>query len=279
VRRPRRDRGSGPRSGGLRYGVNCSILFTELPLSERPVAARSAGFEAVEFWWPFDTAVPSDAEADAFVAAIENAGVALASLNLFAGDMAAGERGLLSWPGRETEFRDSVEAALGIAERLGCRVFNALWGNRLDGVDPQAQDELGAENLRFAAQAAHRIDGTIAVEPISTSDAYPLRTAADALAVIDRAPGPGVGLLADLYHLAVNGDDVDRVIAEHAGRIAHVQLADAPGRHQPGSGELPLRRYLAALRDRGYDGWVCLEYEPIGPSGESFERLGDLADP
>lgn len=259
--------------GAHRFGVNCSILFTELPWYERPAAASAAGFDAVEFWWPFHEAVPPDAEVEAFVAAIDGAGVQLVGLNLFAGDMPAGERGLLSWPGREREFRDSLEVALDIAERLGCRIFNALWGNRLDGVDPQAQDDLGVRNLSYAAQAAQRIGGTIVVEPISTTPTYPLRVAADALAVIDRAGEENVGLLADLYHLAVDGDDVHQVIVDHIVRIAHVQIADAPGRHEPGTGELPLADHLRTLRENGYDGWVCLEYEPSGSSIDSFRWL------
>lgn len=104
-----------------RYVVNCSILLTEHPLLHRPQAARDAGFEAIEFWWPFTESVPADAEVDAFVRAVANAGVRLVALNFAGGDMAAGERGLLSVPGRGQEFRDNVDVAVGIAERLGTR--------------------------------------------------------------------------------------------------------------------------------------------------------------
>ena len=273
-------------SHGLRYAVNCSILFTELPLLERPAAARQAGFEAVEFWWPFAEAVPADRDADAFVTAIQDAGVQLIGLNFFAGDMPAGDRGLVSWPKRSGEFRDNIDATLGIGGRLGCRAFNALYGNRVDGlataqqdgISAVEQDEVAVENLGLAAQAAARIDATVLVEPVSGADRYPLRTAADVLAVIDRVQAaydvPNVGLLADLYHLAVNGDDVDRVIAEHTDRIAHVQIADAPGRNEPGTGTLPLESQLAALADHGYDGWVSLEYKPATTTVDSFGWLG-----
>jgi len=263
----------------LRYEVNCSILFTEVPLLERPAAARAAGFDAVEFWWPFATAVPTDAEADAFVAAIRDAGVQLVGLNFFAGDMPGGDRGLVSWTGREAEFRANVEATIGIGEQLGCRAFNALYGNRLDGVEAQRQDDLGVENLVIAAAAADRIGATVLIEPVSGAPSYPLRTAADALAVIDRANAAGaasVGLLADLYHLAVNGDDVDKVIAEHTARVAHVQIADDPGRNEPGTGSLPLDEQLTALETHGYSGWVGLEYKPSGASADSFGWL-DIA--
>ena len=112
------------------YAVNCSILFTELPLLERPAAAKQAGFDAVEFWWPWPVAVPGDAEIDEFVAAVTDAGVQLIGLNFAAGDMPGGDRGLVSWPARSGEFRDNVDVTVGIGERLGCRAFNALYGNR-----------------------------------------------------------------------------------------------------------------------------------------------------
>lgn len=262
----------------LRYEVNCSILFTELPVLDRPAAAKEAGFDAVEFWWPFADAVPGDADVDAFVRAVEDAGVRLVGLNFAAGDMPGGDRGLVSWPDRAQEFRDNVDVTIGIGERLGCTAFNALYGNRVDGVRPESQDDLGAQNLALAAQVAARIGGTVLVEPVSGAERYPLLTAADALAVIDRvrAGGSGVdnlGLLADLYHLAVNGDDVDKVIADHADRVAHVQIADHPGRHEPGTGGLPLDRQLADLEAAGYAGWVGLEYKASGSTVDSFDWL------
>ena len=261
----------------LPYEVNCSILFTELPLLERPAAAREAGFGAVEFWWPFAEAVPSDGEVEAFVRSVRDAGVRLAGLNFAAGDLAGGDRGLVSWPARSSEFRDNLEVTVGIGERLGCRAFNALYGNRVEGADPAAQDDLATENLALAGRAAARVGGTVLVEPVSGAPRYPLRTAADAVAVIDRvADRTGVanlGLLCDLYHLAVNGDDLDQVIAAYGDRVAHVQIADAPGRGAPGTGGLDLDRYLTRLAAAGYAGWVGLEYRPAGASADSFDWL------
>ncbi|GLY67054.1 hydroxypyruvate isomerase family protein [Amycolatopsis taiwanensis] len=257
----------------MRYDVNLSILFTELPLLQRAEAARKAGFGAVEFWWPFDRAVPSDTEVDAFERSITDAGVRLVGLNFFAGDMPSGDRGLVSWPGREREFADSVAVAIGIAERLGCRTFNALYGNRIDGADPSAQDDLAVSNLDSAAAAAERIGARLVIEPLSGAERYPLRTAADALAVIDKVGRENLALLFDLYHLAVNGDDLDAVIDGHIDRIGHVQIADVPGRHQPGTGSLDIERYLRKLADRSYEGCVGLEYIPAGPSEQSFGWL------
>jgi hydroxypyruvate isomerase len=262
----------------VRYAANLSILFTELDLTARPAAARAAGFDAVEFWWPFPTATPAAADVDTFVAAVRDAGVQLVGLNFFAGDMPAGERGVVSWPGREAEFRAGVRVAVDIALRLGCRRFNALYGNRLPGVDPAAQDKVALDNLEFAAAAVREIDGTVLLEPVSGVPAYPLTTGRHVLTVIDELAARGTdgfGLLADLYHLSVNGDDVDRLVREHTDRISHVQIADAPGRHEPGTGDLDLPRLLRALAAQGYDGYVSAEYVP---AGRTVDGLGWLAE-
>ncbi len=274
----------------LRFEVNCSILFTELPLLERPAAAKAAGFDAVEFWWPFPQAVPADRDVTAFLRALADAGVRLVGLNFFAGDMPGGDRGLVSWPGRETEFRDSVDVLVGIAEATGCRAFNALYGNRVEGVDPAAQDDLAVANLALAARAVAHLGGTVLVEPLTRAEnpRYPLSTAQEAIAVVDRVQAEtgvrNLALLADLYHLARNGENLDEVIDRYAARVGHVQVADVPGRHQPGTGELDLDRYLARLERVGYTGWVGLEYKPLGPSADSFawlprERRGASAGP
>ncbi|WP_232021696.1 MULTISPECIES: hydroxypyruvate isomerase family protein [Pseudonocardia] len=243
--------------------ANCSILFPDLPITARPAAAAAAGFDAVEFWWPFERSVPGDAEIDGFVTAVSDAGVVLSGLNFTGGDMAAGERGILSDPARRAEFADNVDVAVGIGERLGATGFNALYGNRLDGLDPAAQDEAAAENLALAGRAAARIGAVALLEPISGIDRYPLRTAADAVAVLDRTGSDDVRLLLDVFHLAVNGDDPAAAIDQHADRIGHVQIADAPGRGEPGTGTLP----IAALVDRvvaaGYRGRISLEYRPV----------------
>jgi len=261
----------------LPVAVNCSILFTERALLERPAAARAAGFDAVEFWWPFAEAVPTQGDVDGFVGAIEAAGVRLVGLNFAAGDMPGGDRGLVSWPGREDEFRANVEIAVGIGQRLGTGAFNALYGNRVQGADPQEQDALAAANLAFAARAAASIGAAVLLEPVSGAPRYPLLTAADVLAVIDRVEletdASNLRLLADLYHLSVNGDDLDAAIAKHTPRVGHVQIADAPGRHEPGTGKLELDRHLSDLQAAGYAGYVALEYIPSTTTEDSFDWL------
>lgn len=256
--------------------ANISILFTELPMVERPAAARKAGFTAIEAWWPFASAAPADAEVDAFERAVRDAGVELVSLNGFAGDMAGGDRGLLSWLGRELEFEDNLDLLLAIGVRLGCGRFNLLYGNRQDGVDPAAQDELALDQLARAATAAQRGGATVVIEPLSGAPAYPLRTADDVLKVIDRLPQSLAGttlLLADLYHLCVNGEDVPTVLDRVHGRIGHVQVADAPGRHEPGTGSADLDGWVRQLRDLGYQGSIGLEYAPLHSTTEGLAEL------
>ncbi|HEX5120662.1 MAG TPA: TIM barrel protein [Pseudonocardiaceae bacterium] len=260
----------------MRYAANLSILFTELELTARPAAARAAGFEAVEFWWPFPTATPDADAVTAFTTAIRDAEVQLIGLNFYADDLKAGHRGVVSWPGREAEFQAGVRAAVRIGASLGCRKFNALYGNRLPDTDPAVQDAVALANLRFAADAVSEIGGTVLLEPVSGMPAYPLTTAAHALAVMDQVEG--LGLLADLYHLSVNGDDVDRVIREHTDRISHVQIADAPGRHEPGTGSLTIKRWLRALADRGYSGHVAAEYVPASTTTEGLGWLTEFAE-
>lgn len=249
----------------MSFVVNCSILLTELPLLQRPQAARDAGFDAVEFWWPFEDAVPGDAEIEAFIGAITDAGVRLTGLNLAGGDMAAGERGLLSDPARRQLVRDNADIAFGIADRLGTRAVNALYGNRPEGVDAHTQDEVAAANLAHLGRVAEQHGAILLIEPLSGVDGYPLRTAADVFTVIDRVGVPSLRLLADLYHLSVNGDDIEAVIDSQVDRIGHVQIADVPGRGAPGTGSLDIGRYLQRLDDRGYRGNVSLEYRADGP--------------
>ncbi|MBO0747083.1 MAG: TIM barrel protein [Acidimicrobiaceae bacterium] len=256
----------------LPYAVNCSILFTELPLLERAAAAKAAGFDAVEFWWPFADPVPGDDEVELFVRSVQDAGTRLVALNFYGGH--SGEPGILSIPGRAREFRDNIPAAVEIGARLGAVGFNALYGARLQGDLAKEQHDLATESLVLAARAAGEIGACVLVEPLSASRGTPLLTAADAAAVVGRvreAGGPAIGILCDLYHLGVNGDDIDAAIDRYTPVIAHVQIADHPGRGEPGTGKLDLDRYLAALQGQGYSGWVSLEYQP------TTSTLGSLA--
>ncbi|MFJ6833615.1 TIM barrel protein [Streptomyces sp. NPDC091209] len=265
-----------------RFNVNLSILFTELPLLERPAAAAAAGFTAVELWWPWvDSPTPEQSELDALRQAIEDAGVRLTGLNFYAGQLPGPDRGALSIPGEESaRFRANIDVAADFAGSLGCTALNALYGNRVEGVDPSEQDALALENLALAARAADWIGAILLVETLNELESphYPLVTAPAGVAVVDKVnAATGLGnarFLMDLYHLSMNGEDLPRVIAEYADRTGHVQIADNPGRGAPGTGTLPLEELLGQLAEAGYEGWVGLEYKPGDrPSAESFDWL------
>ncbi|WP_067691335.1 hydroxypyruvate isomerase family protein [Nocardia jejuensis] len=250
--------GGAPR----KFDVNCSILFTDLPLTQRPAAAKAAGFDAVEFWWPFgEDPIPADRDIDAFIRSIHDAGVQLVGLNFI--DLIPAGRGLVSVPGEQNRFRDNIDVVVGIAERTGCRALNALYGNRIPGEDPEKQDELALENLRLAAAAAQRIDATVLLEALNAHESqdYPIVSAAHAVRVIEQVGEPNVRFLCDLYHLARMGENLPAVIDTWARYIGHVQIADSPGRGRPGTGALDFEVLFAALDKTGYDGWIGLEYK------------------
>ncbi|WP_405824003.1 TIM barrel protein [Streptomyces sp. NBC_00838] len=268
-----------------RFDVNLSILFTELPLLERPAAAAAAGFTAVELWWPWiETPTPPRTELDALKKALDDAGTRLVGLNFYAGRLPGPDRGALSLPGEESDrFRANIDVAAGFAASAGCTALNALYGNRVDGVDAKTQDALALENLVLAARAADRVGATLLIEALNRPESphYPLVSAEAAIDVVDRvneATGLGnTAFLLDVYHLSMNGLDAEalaEVIDRYADRTGHVQIADNPGRGAPGTGTLPLQDLLDRLRKAGYEGWVGLEYKPGDrPSAESFDWL------
>ncbi|MEU7802539.1 TIM barrel protein [Micromonospora arborensis] len=269
----------------LRIAANISMLYGHLPLLDRPAAAAAAGFEAVECWWPFSAPVPGDQEVDAFENALDDAGVRLVALNMVEGNMLAGDRGLLSSPRRQGEFLDGIDTAVGFADRTGCRVLNALYGNREDDVDPDRQDQLALESLAAAATAAEAIGATVVLEAINAQEApnYPLGDA-DALRSAVDAVNAVTGLrntrmLCDLYHHGRSGEDVPALLEFHASRIGHVQIADTPDRGRPGSGALDYPAIFATLQEIQYSGWIGLEYEPTRDPAIDYDWLAGWRAP
>ncbi|MFD0418948.1 TIM barrel protein [Streptomyces sp. NPDC127108] len=263
-----------------RFNVNLSILFTELPLLERPAAAAKAGFGAVELWWPWvDAPTPERSELDALKKAIEDAGVRLVGLNFYAGQLPGPDRGALSIPGEESEkFRANLAVAADFAKSLGCKALNALYGNRVEGVAPAVQDELALENLALAAREADRVGAVLLIEALNAPESpqCPIVSAPKAIEIVDKVnAATGLGnakFLMDLYHLSMNGEDLPSVIEQYAAKTAHVQIADNPGRGAPGTGSLPLEGLLDQLKKAGYEGWVGLEYK-AADAAASFEWL------
>ncbi len=265
-----------------RFTVNLSILFTELPLLERPAAAAAAGFSAVELWWPWvDAPVPEKAELDALRRALNDAGTQLTGLNFYAGQLPGPDRGSLSIPGEESDrFQKNVDVVAGFAESTGCTALNALYGNRVSGVTPEEQDQLALENLASAAHAADRVGAVLLIEALNAieSPQCPVVSAPKAVEIADKVnEATGLGnakFLMDLYHMAMNGEDLHKVIDEYTARTAHVQIADSPGRGAPGTGELDFAGLLDRLAEAGYEGRIGLEYKPGDvPSADTFGWL------
>ena len=209
----------------LRYDVNLSILFTELPLLQRPAAAAAAGFDAVELWWPFPEPVPSDRDLDQLRDAILDSGTRLVGLNFDAGNMAAGDRGLLSRPADSERFRANIDVAVGFAASLGCTVLNALYGNWDPESSVPEQRETATENLVLAARSAERAGATIVIEALNSIESpdYPITSSHEALDLIEYLrvihDVPNIAFLADLYHLARMGEPVEQLIERRADRF------------------------------------------------------------
>ena len=262
--------------------ANVSLLFKEVPLLERFAAAADAGFGSVEMWWPFETASPTGNEVDELIGAIDKAGVRLTGLNFFAGNMPGGERGIVSRLDRRSEFVANVEVVAAIAERTGCSGFNALYGQRQPGASEAEEDALAIDNLVLAAQRLQPLGGTILIEPLSRglNGAYPIETAEDAATLIaavrERSGTENVALLFDTFHLANNDEDLAAVIREHHDLIGHVQLADTPGRGEPGSGSIDFAAVFAGLVEQGYRGGIACEYAPTVPTGDSLGWVAEF---
>jgi hydroxypyruvate isomerase len=265
----------------MRFALNLSLFLADTPVDERPGVAALLGFRSVETWWPFDEPRPPDADLQSRARPFLDAGTSVVAMNFFAGDMAAGDRGIVSHPDRRDDFRRCVEAALSFAEMVGgCGVFNALYGNRLEGVSDDDQAETALDNLRYACEAAASVGSHVVVEAVNSHENphYPITSTRAAISLLDEvADGQehGPRYLYDCYHMQRMEGDLISTIRQHVGRFGHVQIADAPGRNQPGSGEINFKNVLAELDRAGYQGVVGLEYRPLGDPAASLAWLDD----
>jgi hydroxypyruvate isomerase len=249
--------------------INISILFTELPYLERFAAAAAAGFQAVESWWPRgeDLNHVRDAARDA--------GVELAVLNFDAGDMPGGDRGLLSDLERDAAFRDNVPLALELAAALGCRRLNALLGTERPGQDRGEQLRLAERNVRDAAREAAGQGATILIEPVNRIEngPYLIDRTDDAVTFIEAVGESNVALQYDCYHAQRTEGNLVATLRRHARRLGHVQVADSPDRHEPGTGEIAYPFVLRSLAATGYDGFLGLEYKAAGATRDALAWL------
>lgn len=243
-----------------RFCANLSLLFTEHPFAERWDAAAHAGFRGVECHFPY--AEPAEVLADA----LRRNALEQVLFNLPAGDWSAGERGIACLPDRIDEFEHGVGTAIRYAKALGCRRINCLAGLAPADADRAELLSVLARNLRFAARALANEGITLLVEPINPRDmpGFLLNRSAETLALIERVGEPNVKLQYDVYHMQITEGDLARTLERELPRIGHVQIADNPGRHEPGSGEINFPFLFDWLDRIGYDGWVSAEYLPAG---------------
>lgn len=252
-----------------KFAANLSMMFTEIDFLDRFQAAARAGFEGVEYLFPYDYTAAEIKER-----LLAN-GLTQVLHNLPAGDWAAGERGIACHPDRVEEFRGGVDRAIEYATALGCKQVNCLAGIKPQGVsDDEARSTL-IENLRYAAEKLELVGILLLAEPINTRDipGFFLNRTEQALALFDDVGSDNLKLQYDIYHMQIMEGDLAPTIEKHLGRIAHVQLADNPGRHEPGTGEINYPFLFSQLDRLGYDGWVGCEYKPKTSTSEGLVWL------
>ncbi|MBN1812706.1 MAG: TIM barrel protein [Anaerolineae bacterium] len=253
----------------LRYSANLTMLYTEVEFLDRFAKAAAAGFAAVEFLSPYEVGV------DEVKARVDDLGLTVAMFNLPAGDADAGEFGTLGHPARRDFFRWSFAEALAAANRLECERLHAMFGKRAAGFDAAAQIDCALDNLAWAAPQAAEAGVTLLIETLNPIDwpDYFLNTTADALEVVVLAAQPNVKLQYDVYHAQMAEGNLINTITDNFPTIGHIQIADVPGRHEPGTGEINYPAIFATLDRLGYEGYVGLEYHPSGDTDASLGWL------
>lgn len=249
-----------------KFAANLTMMFNEADFLDRFEAAADAGFAGVEFLFPYDY------EAGEIAERLGRYGLTLALHNLPAGDWAAGERGIACHPDRAAEFRAGVGRAAEYAAALGCRRVNCLAGIKPDGVSDEAAADTLVANLAFAAERLKAAGVRLLIEPINTIDipGFALNYPQQARGIIERVGSDNLFLQHDLYHMQIMQGDLARNIERHMDIIRHIQIADNPGRHEPGTGEINYGYLFGYLDEIGYGGWVGCEYMPAATTSEGL---------
>ena len=256
-----------------RFAANLTMLFTELPFLDRFDAAARAGFQAVEFLFPYAF------EANDIKARLDANGLQLVLHNLPAGDWDAGERGIACHPDRVEEFRAGVERAIAYAQTLGVKQLNCLVGKAPAGVPDSVLRETLVANLRHAAARLQAAGLRLLVEPINNYDipGFYLSRTQQALDLLDEVGADNAFVQYDIYHAQRTEGELAATLQRHLARIGHVQLADNPGRNEPGTGEINYAFLFRHLDRMGYDGWVGCEYKPASTTEAGLGWLKALA--
>ncbi len=253
----------------LKFCANLTMLFNEVDFPSRFKLAAGAGFTGVEYLFPYAW------EKEQLVELLGTHGLEQVLHNLPAGDWVAGERGIACIPGREQEFRDGVGLAIDYAGALGCKQVNCLVGLAQANVSREKMIETLVENLRFAAKALDGEGIRFLIEPLNSQDmpGFSLVHTADALRLMREAGHPNLWLQYDVYHMQIMEGNLTRTIVSNLDRISHIQVADNPGRNEPGTGEINYPYLLGAIEAAGYAGWIGCEYRPAGSTGEGLGWL------
>jgi hydroxypyruvate isomerase len=242
------------------------MLFKEVEFPDRFEAAARAGFKAVEIQFPYAW------DKGRLARIARRAGVEVVLINIPAGDPQKGDRGIGCLPSRVAEFREGVAKAIEYSRALGCGQMNCLAGVAPPDVGEKKLRETYLSNLRYAAKELARAGMTLLVEPISTHavPGFYLNRSAEAFALLDEGGADNLKVQYDLYHMRLMGDDLAATIAANLGRIGHMQFADVPGRHEPGTGEIDFPALFDRIDRLGYRGWIGAEYAPTGKTGDSL---------
>lgn len=258
-----------------RFAANLSMLFNEFEFLDRFRAAADAGFEGVEYLFPYEW------PADHLAESLASAGVVQVLYNLPAGDWAAGERGIACLPDRVGEFQDGVERGIEYATVLGCRQLNCLAGIAPSDIAPEKIHETLVSNLRFAADKLRQAGIRLLVEPINTFDipGFHLKRTPQAAAILDEVASDNLFIQYDIYHAQRMEGELTNTIARHLPRIAHMQLADNPGRHEPGTGEINFGFLFDFIDRAGYSGWIGCEYKPLASTQAGLGWRSQLTRP
>jgi len=241
-----------------KLAANLTMLFGEVEFLERFEAAARAGFRGVEFLFPYPY------EAQVLKQRLRDHGLVQVLHNLPAGDWAKGERGVACLPGREDEFKAGVAQAIAYANALGCDRVNCLAGIPPQTVEPSAARATFVRNLQYAAPLLKAAGIKLLIEPLNTRDVpgFFLSGTQQALEIIEAVGSDNLWLQFDLYHMQIMEPPVAPTIEHELPRIAHMQLADVPGRHEPGTGEMDYPSLLSLIDRVGYTGWIGCEYVP-----------------
>ena len=243
-----------------RLAANLSMMFNEVPFLDRFTAARKAGFEGVEFLFPYEF------PAAELRSRMVGEGLTQVLFNMPPGDWANGERGLAALPGRQLEFREGVKRALDYAATLECRRVHCMAGIVPTEVSPTTAAGVYAANLFWAAEQASPAGVKLMIEPINHRDMprYFLNTQAQGAAMVEAIGSDRLGLQFDVYHVQITEGDITKRMERHMPVIDHMQIADVPARNEPGTGEIGWRYVFRRMDELGYTGWVGLEYRPAG---------------